>query len=246
MERSTSQDSNTLTMPRHRHTIKTYLRRESRITPAQRKALTELLGHYELAYSEQQIDVRQEFPDSTRFSVEIGFGDGDALIWRALTNPQTAYLGIEVYRPGVGKCLHNLHHNNVKNVRVSTVDARDVLQFQIPENSIDELVILFPDPWPKARHRKRRLLNAQFVNLCVERIVPSGAVHIATDSSDYAEQILEILDQHKELKRITLNRETNPNQLQRRRTKYEQKGKDAGNRIFEMVYTRRIELQPSL
>ena len=218
--------------------VKTYARRESRITPAQKKALAELLSLYELPLTDSPICVSEVFSGTSRFAIEIGFGDGETLVNRAQQNTTTAYLGIEVYRPGVGKCLLRIHKNNVKNVRVSTNDARDVLLQQIPSNAVNEFIILFPDPWPKSRHRKRRLINFEFVELCVDRLVIGGIVLIVTDSRDYAQQVLEILEENPNLESVTPRKDAAEVQDRQQQTRYARKASQSGKQVFEMLYTR--------
>ena len=218
--------------------VKTYARRESRITPAQKRALAELLSLYELPLTDAPICVSEVFPGTSRFAIEIGFGDGETLVHRAQQNKNTAYLGIEVYRPGVGKCLLRLHKNNVNNVRVSTNDARDVLLQQVPSNAVNEFIILFPDPWPKLRHRKRRLVNSEFVELCVDRLVIGGTILIVTDSSDYAQQVLEILEVNPNLESLAPIQDAAEVQDRRQQTRYARKAGLSGNQVFEMLYTR--------
>lgn len=218
--------------------VKTYARRESRITPAQKKALAELLSLYELPLTDLPIRVSEIFPGTSRFAIEIGFGDGETLVHRAQQNKTTAYLGIEVYRPGVGKCLLRLHKNNVKNVRISTNDARDVLLQQVPSNAVNEFIILFPDPWPKLRHRKRRLVNSEFVELCVDRLVIGGTILIVTDSSDYAQQVLEILEENPNLKSMTPRQDAAGVQDKLWQTRYARKASQTGSQVFELLFTR--------
>ena len=218
--------------------VKTYARRESRITPAQKKALAELLSLYELPLTDSPIHVSEVFPGASRFAIEIGFGDGETLIHRAQQNKTTAYLGIEVYRPGVGKCLLRLHKYNVKNVRVSTNDARDVLLQQVPSNAVNEFIILFPDPWPKLRHRKRRLVNSEFVELCVDRLAIGGTILFVTDSSDYAQQVLEILEKNPNLESMKSEQDAAEVQDKLQQTRYARKASQSGSQMFELLYTR--------
>ncbi len=222
---------------RKQHRVKTYARRESRITPAQKKALSELLDRYQLPLTDAKLTLLTIFPESNRFAIEIGFGDGEVLVQQAMQNEDTGYLGIEVYRPGVGKCLLGLDRNSIRNVRISTADARDVLNQQVPSNSVDEFMILFPDPWPKARHRKRRLINADFIELCVDRLVAGGTILITTDSSDYADQISQALTQNSNLERLELERQFAQNQADPK-TRYARKALQSGHSVFEFLYTR--------
>lgn len=214
--------------------IKTYSRRESRITPAQQKALAELLEIYQLPYSDSKIDISEVFPGVERFVVEVGFGDGESLVQQALENDDTAYLGIEVYRPGVGKCLMQLKKNNLTNVRISTADARDVISRQLRSNSVHEFIILFPDPWPKARHHKRRLINPEFISLCTDRLAERGSISIKTDSSGYADQALKTLEANTQLESAPACDALS----KRAQTRYQKKAMQAGSAVYEFRYVR--------
>ena len=219
--------------------VKTYARRESRMTRAQKKALSELLTTYELPYCGSAIDYSTIYPGARRFAVEIGFGDGEALLKQAMQNQTTAYLGIEVFRPGVGKCLIQLKRNDVRNVRVSTADARDVVMHQLPANSVDEFIVLFPDPWPKARHRKRRLINTKFIELCADRLTGGGTITVVTDFEDYAEQVYQVLADSPDLEDLATNGsfiQTSDSQLQ---TRYARKAEQSGNPVTELRFARR-------
>lgn len=218
--------------------VKTYARRESRITSAQKKALTDLLDLYELPFSEAAVNFPDIFPDAKRIAVEIGFGDGEALVEQARQHENTGYLGIEVFRPGVGKCLLNLHKNTIDNVRVSTHDARDVLTYQIPANSINEFIILFPDPWPKVRHHKRRLINIEFIQLCVDRLIEGGMIRIVTDCEDYASQVNRVLTENAQLANIETCVQSLATRFIGPQTRYARKAIQSGNPAYEMNYVR--------
>ena len=219
----------------------TYSRRESRITTAQRRALVELLDEYSLPYTDEKINITQVFYGVKRFCIEIGFGDGRNLLDMAVANSQTGYLGIEVYRPGVGKCLRLLHKNNIANVRISTADARDVLNRQIPAESVDEIYILFPDPWPKLRHHKRRLIDSDFVNVCASRMAIDGTLSVATDSKNYAERILELLQQCDKLRNLAeCEGFAKAGESQRLQTRYERKATENNHTVYDMIFRRVI------
>ncbi len=225
-------------MHKKQHRVKTFVRRESRITRAQKRALTELLELYQLPLIDGKLNISEILPNADRFTVELGFGDGESLIQRALANPSTAHLGIEVYRPGIGKCLLNLHKRNIHNVRISTSDARDVMAQQIPANLVNELIILFPDPWPKARHHKRRLINADFIELCVDRLAMAGSILIVTDSRDYADQITHALEENNQLRCLKWHRNLSGVPTDQSPTRFARKAIHAGSPIFEMHYIR--------
>ncbi len=208
------------------------------MTPAQKKALCELLPLYELPFTESRIDISALFPQSSRFVVEIGFGDGEELTRLALQNELNAYLGIEVFRPGVGKCLLKLHKNKIQNVRISTSDARDVLSYQLPSNSVNEFIILFPDPWPKSRHRKRRLIDSQFVERCIDRLAYGGTITMVTDCEDYAEQAQQVLTEFKTLKNLSPSDGALRASTIEPQTRYARKAVQSGNPAFELRYAR--------
>ena len=132
-------------------------------------------------------------------SVEIGFGMGDTLLQMATDEPTKNFVGIEVHRPGIGKLLHHIAENDLKNLWIICQDAKEAMMNCFESNSIDKIFILFPDPWPKKRHQKRRLIQSNFVALLTEKLKPGGILHLATDWKPYAEQMLEILEQSKGL-----------------------------------------------
>ena len=219
--------------------VKTYARRESRMTAAQRRAIENLSELYVVPSADVSLDLQQIFPKLNRFALEVGFGDGEALVHLARTNPDTGYLGIEVYRPGVGKCLLALHRLNIDNVRVSTSDARDVLALQLPPRLLSEIFFHFPDPWPKRKHRKRRLIQPEFVELCVSRLTDDGRIIFVTDSSDYAAYARERFAENDRIGILDDGQELSTGRLQRSETRYERKALERGNFIHEFVFQRR-------
>ncbi len=218
---------------------KTYARRESRITQAQQRALSELSQRYVLQESESVIEMTKHFPGVDRYVVEIGFGDGDALVELAADNPATGYIGIEVYRPGVGKCLMSLDSRKLDNVRICTRDARDVLSDCRPHGSLAEIFILFPDPWPKKRHHKRRLVNPEFVDLCADCLKTEGRIYFSTDWSDYARVVLGHLESNGKFDNIAGKNRYYTGESLRPRTRYECKALARGDRIYDLVFSRR-------
>lgn len=218
---------------------KTYARRESRITQAQQRALRELSQRYVLHESESVIELTKLFPGVDRYAVEIGFGDGDALVEIAADNPTTGYIGIEVYRPGVGKCLMSLDNRELDNVRICTRDARDVLIDCHPRGSLAEIYILFPDPWPKKRHHKRRLVNPEFIDLCADCLQTDGRIYFSTDWSDYAHGALGHLESNGKFDNVAGKNRYYTGESLRPRTRYELKALARGDRIYDLVFRRR-------
>lgn len=219
--------------------VRTYARRESRMTAAQRRAIENLSGLYVVPSSVTSLDLEQVFPKLNRFALEVGFGDGEALVHLARNNPDTGYLGIEVYRPGVGKCLLALQRWNIDNVRVSTSDARDVLALQLPSKSLSEIFFHFPDPWPKRKHKKRRLIQPAFVELCASRLTDDGRIIFVTDSSDYAAYARERFAENDRIKFFDDGQDSSSGRIQRSETRYERKALEKGSFIHEFVFQRR-------
>ena len=206
------------------------------MTPAQRRALAECSDDYLIHFAEQPIDLSIVFPHANKFSIEIGFGDGEVLLQLASKNPDTGYLGIEVYRPGVGKCLLGLNEMELKNVRVSTSDVRDVLLRQLTPDSLNEVFILFPDPWPKKRHHKRRLISPEFISLCANRMVAGATLCFATDSGNYAEYALSQLTASKEFENIEQCGGFYSGEPVRPQTRYERKALARGEKIYDLLF----------
>ena len=173
--------------------IRSFVLRGGRITAGQQRALDEFWPGFGVDYVAAPLDLPRLFGNTQPCTVEIGFGNGEHLLARAQREPRRNFLGIEVHRPGGGRLLLNLKSAGLANVRVSCHDAVEVLRNQLPPDSIDELQILFPDPWHKKRHHKRRLVEPQFVALAASRLRPGGLMGLATDWEPYAGQMLEVL-----------------------------------------------------
>jgi len=174
--------------------IRSFVRREGRMTPAQQRALDELWPRYGVDVAAELLDLDSLFDRKAPRVLEIGFGNGDALLTMARNNPQNDYLGIEVHRPGVGRLLRRLEEEDIRNVRVICADAVDVLEHNIPEDSLAAVHLFFPDPWPKKKHHKRRIMQPSFASLVASKLAASGMLHIATDWEDYAEHMMAVLN----------------------------------------------------
>ena len=175
-----------------RRPVRSFVRRAGRITESQQRALDELWPLWGVEYSDEPLDTSQLFGRDAPLTVEIGFGNGDSLVRLAAEHPEHDFLGIEVHVPGIGHCLIAARQAGIDNLRVVSHDALDVLAHQLVPNSISRLNLYFPDPWPKKRHHKRRILTPDFLDLVHSRLVPGGALHIATDWRNYAEHIDEL------------------------------------------------------
>ncbi len=178
--------------------VRSYVRREGRLTSGQREALERLWGRYGLGGLDDRepppsVDPDTVFGRRARRILEIGVGTGDVLVAMAAANPDCDYLGIEVYRPGLGSLLRRLECADVGNVRLFCADAVLVLD-RLPAASLDEVHLLFPDPWPKRAHHKRRIVQPAFVAAVARCLVPGGVFHLATDWPDYARHMLRVLE----------------------------------------------------
>lgn len=170
-----------------RRSIKSFVRRSGRLTPGQKKALAEYWPLYGIDFELSNINLAAINGGFEALKLEIGFGSGEALISMARNDPKSLYVGVEVHQSGVGRCLTSIHHNAISNVRIIKHDAIEVMQQMLPVQSLDRVLLFFPDPWHKKRHNKRRIVNQQFRNLLTRLLKPGAALHMATDWQDYAE-----------------------------------------------------------
>ena len=171
--------------------VRSYKLRGRRITEGQQEAWDRLWPVFGIEYSEAKINLADLFPDSKRVIMEIGFGMGEATAQIALADPTTGYLAVEVHRPGIGKLLLRIEEGGLKNVRAIEGDAFEVFEQMIVDSSLDGVHLFFPDPWPKARHFKRRIVNQEFIAAVAAKLKPGAFFHIATDWQPYAEWIAE-------------------------------------------------------
>jgi tRNA (guanine-N7-)-methyltransferase len=230
-------DPNTGTdLPRR---VKSYVRREGRITSAQQRALTELWGRFGLETHSTTFDKEESFGRRAPLILEIGFGDGESLATMCATNPEINFLGIEVHRPGIGHLLLRAAELGLTNLRVICSDAVEVLERQLPDECLDHVQIFFPDPWPKVRHRKRRLIQPSFVSLLVRKLKSAGQLHIATDCGSYADSILDVLSNASELENTATDNGFVQRPIYRPLTKFERRGKHLGHDVWELLFKRR-------
>ena len=211
--------------------IRSYVRREGRITPAQQRALCELLPRYGI--DTQQPNFHDKLGRYPSVITEIGFGNGQALLEMACAHPDRGYLGFDVFRPGVGNLLLKIEALGLDNIRVANGDAVDVLTHYVPPESLHEVWVMFPDPWPKKRHHKRRLIQPAFVDLVISRLRADGRLRIATDWQDYAEHIESVIADEPDLKRVAVPHCDRP------LTKYEKRGVALGHPVWDMEFQKR-------
>ena len=240
-----------MTETEHPRAIRSFVIRTGRITAAQERALETLWPKYglELATVETPtsspasgpiapLDLDALFGRQAPRAVEIGFGNGDNLVKMASSCPERDYLGIEVHRPGVGRLLLALEELQLTNVRVVCHDAVEVLAHHIAQQALDEVVILFPDPWPKKRHHKRRLVQGAFLELVAERLRPGGVLRMATDWQPYAEEMLIAAKANPRLENLAPDGTYIPRPAERAATRFEKRGERLGHDVWDLAFRR--------
>ncbi len=223
--------------PAHRP-VRSFVRREGRLTPAQRRALVELWPRYGVETGDVPFDFPSIFGRDAPRILEIGFGDGRSLLQQAEANPAQDFLGIEVHRPGVGRLLLALQRAGVENVRVICEDAVTVLRRNVPDGSLAAVQLFFPDPWPKKRHHKRRIVQPDFVRLVTRKLVPGGRFHLATDWEDYARHMMEVLSSEPGLRNVAGPGAFSPRPSVRPLTKFERRGQRLGHGVWDLIFER--------
>lgn len=208
------------------------------MTAGQKQALTSLFAKYGLPVSKDLFNFATVFDHDAKIALEIGFGNGDATIDIAKNHPEFDIIGIEVHEPGVGRLLANIEKNGLTNVRVIMHDAVEVLQNNIPDNSLDRVMIFFPDPWPKKKHQKRRLIQPQFVELLVSKLKEGGIIHCATDWEDYAQQMLSVLSDNPHLQNTSDNDGYVERPEFRPLTKFENRGQQLGHGVWDLIFVK--------
>ncbi len=218
--------------------LRSFVRREGRMTPAQKKALAELWDTYGIDNDNAILEWGSLFGDQVPVTVEIGFGDGKSLQQLASHNPTGGFLGIEPHRSGAGQLLMNLHKDRLNNVKVIVGDAAEVFPQRVRPDSVDRILVFFPDPWPKKRHHKRRLLDPGFLDILAGSLKPDGLLHVATDWGDYANQILTSVDNNPNLINQAGVGHFSERPTYRPQTKYEMRGLRLGHTVNDIVARR--------
>jgi tRNA (guanine-N7-)-methyltransferase len=227
-----------MTDTEHPRAIRSFVTRAGRITEAQVRALEDLWPKYGVEFGAETLDCDVAFARRAPRTVEIGFGNGENLARMAAAHPERDYLGIEVHRPGVGRLLLALEEGQLSNVRVVCHDAVEVLREQIAQQSLDEVVILFPDPWPKKRHHKRRLVQGAFIELVTERLRQDGILRMATDWQPYAEEMLAVLTANPRLRNLAADGTYIPRPTERTATRFEKRGERLGHDVWDLAFRR--------
>ncbi len=215
--------------------IRSFVRRNGRITISQRKAIDKLWPVYGVEIT-GELNLDTLFGRKAEKHIEIGFGNGDSLIEMAASNPDYDYLGIDVYTSGIGHLLIKIEETQLTNIRIIQADAVEVLTNNLTSSCLDTVYLFFPDPWPKKRHQKRRLIQPNFINLLAQRIKPNGKLHLATDWENYAQHMLSVLEASLEFTNHTNT--FSPRPPERPLTKFEQRGLRLGHKVWDLLYRR--------
>jgi tRNA (guanine-N7-)-methyltransferase len=213
--------------------------RGGRITEAQQRALELLWPKYGIPFEPAHLDLDAAFGRTAPVTLEIGFGNGDNLAAQATAHPERNFLGIEVHRPGVGRLMLSLEEHQLPNARLICHDAVEVLTHQVAPQTLAEVVILFPDPWPKKRHHKRRLVQAPFVELVTDRLCAGGVLRFASDWQPYADAVLELLNANPRLHNISPDERFVPRPTERNPTRFEKRGERLGHGVWDLAFERR-------
>jgi len=212
--------------------VRSYVLRQGRTTPSQQRALEQLMPVYGIEYRAEILDPDDVFGRRAPLVLEIGSGMGETTARIAAERPDTDFLAVEVHGPGVGSLLKRIDETGLKNLRVIRHDALEVLERMIADGSLAGIHLFFPDPWPKKRHHKRRLVQPAFAALAARKLAPGGILHAATDWEDYAAGMAEVLDAEPQLERAAAR--------ERPATKFEQRGVRLGHEVRDLVYRRRV------
>ncbi|MFA6053458.1 MAG: tRNA (guanosine(46)-N7)-methyltransferase TrmB [Methylobacter sp.] len=215
--------------------IRSFIRRQGRVTPGQQLALDNHWDRYCLD-SKADYDFAQVFGRDAPLIVEIGFGNGDSLAKMAAANPENDYIGIEVHRPGVGHLMMLLDQQGLNNVRIYCHDAIEIIEQKIADNSLAGVHLFFPDPWPKKKHHKRRIVRPSFVELLVRKLKTGGYFHAATDWQNYAEAMLEVLSAGAGLSNASNSNDYCERPDYRPLTKFEQRGIRLGHGVWDLIF----------
>lgn len=222
---------------RHRP-IRSFVLRGGRLTSAQQAALVNLWPRFGIDQGVATLDFADQFGRTTDVIMEIGFGNGESTWQMAQREPDKDFIGVEVHEPGVGQLLMALEKNDIKNVRVACEDAVTFLNARIAAGSLAGVRIYFPDPWPKKRHHKRRIIQPGFVACLANHIASGGILHLATDWQPYAEHMLEVMNSSPEFENLSESGDYCERPSWRPHTKYEQRGKRLGHVVRDLLYRR--------
>ena len=215
--------------------VRSYVIRSGRITNSQRHAIEQYWESNVVTYTGALLDLPYIFKNNLPVTLEIGFGMGASLIEMAEKDKDYNFLGVEVHRPGIGKTLHDANLLEIKNLKLMCHDAQEVFQHSLEDGSIDRVLIFFPDPWPKKRHRKRRLVQTEFIKLIARKLKANGSLHLATDWKEYAEYMMEVIEPLPEF-RNAIAPNSYWSKSTRPKTKFENRGRKLGHGVWDLMY----------
>ncbi|MBI3775600.1 MAG: tRNA (guanosine(46)-N7)-methyltransferase TrmB [Gammaproteobacteria bacterium] len=215
--------------------IRSFVRREGRITVAQQRALSTLWPRFGITPGAEELDLDLIFGRRAPRILEIGFGMGDSLLACANAHSETDYLGIEVHRPGIGGVLRKLDELNLSNVRIIDGDALVALRMNISDAAFDAIYVFFPDPWPKKRHHKRRLVQPDFMTLMHAKLKPGGLLHFATDWDNYAQHMLDVVNATPQFRNTAGVGQFAASRGERPETKFERRGLALGHDVWDLI-----------
>jgi tRNA (guanine-N7-)-methyltransferase len=222
----------------HRRSIRSFVVRAGRMTAAQERAWTELWPRYGIETGDAPLDLATIFGRRAPLTLEIGFGNGESLVALAAAHPERDFLGLEVHRPGVGHLMLRAEELGLTNVRAVCRDAVEVLQQCITPGSLDEVLLYFPDPWPKKRHHKRRIVQPDFVALVANRLREGGTFRMATDWQPYSEHMLEVASGCAQLRNASPDGGFVQRPESRPVTRFERRGQRLGHGVWDLSFTR--------
>ena len=222
--------------PTRLDTIRSYVKRDSRLTKSQQYALENYWDRYGIKSDTHFLDFEILFKRHAPVVMDIGIGTGDTTISHAQLHPENNYLAIDVHRPGLGQVLNRIESNNLTNIKVINNDVIHILQEQIPDHCLSQIFIFFPDPWPKTKHHKRRLINNRLLELIKKKMTANGRLHIATDWKDYARHIQNLCNSDPGLLNLVGNNQSAPRPNWRTKTRYESRGLRLEHKVWDFCY----------
>lgn len=218
--------------------VKSFVLREGRTTKGQQYALDHYWSDFGLDFSKNILNFKEVFGNDAPVTLEIGFGMGRSLVEMAVAMPERNFVGIEVHQPGVGACILAAHEHGLKNLKVIHHDAVEVLDHMISSESLSCIQLFFPDPWHKKRHHKRRIVQVPFVEQLTEKLTIDGTFHLATDWENYAEHMIEVLEQVNTLVNTSEDGDFVPRPEFRPKTKFEERGHKLGHGVWDIIFKR--------
>ncbi|MES9837594.1 MAG: tRNA (guanosine(46)-N7)-methyltransferase TrmB [Candidatus Thiodiazotropha sp.] len=218
--------------------IRSYVLRQGRMTEGQQRAFEALWPHYGITLDQGPLPLASHFGRQTPVTLEIGFGNGEALAQLAARHSEQDFLGVEVHSPGVGHLMLTLAAQDSQNVRILQSDAMELLRHHLPEASLQRVLLYFPDPWHKRRHHKRRIVNQEFTDLIHRALKPGGVIHMATDWEDYARQMMTLFSQHSGFRNQAGKGTFSPRPETRPMTRFEQRGERLGHGVWDLLFER--------